>query len=79
VLRILANCPDSVHGLRDRALLLLLYAGGFRRAEAAGIEVVSLSLSPAGITIFLPRSKTDPDGEGRCVGIPHGAHPESCR
>ena len=55
---------------RDRALLLLGFAGAFRRSELVALDVADLTWSPEGLAVTLRRSKTDQDGEGRVVGIP---------
>ena len=65
-------------GIRDRAMLLLGFAGGFRRAELAGLDVEDLELVPEGLRIRLRRSKTDQEGRGRLIGIPWGLHGETC-
>jgi integrase len=72
------SLPDTVKGKRDRALLLLGFAGAFRRSELVGLSVEDLQESRDGITVLLRRSKTDQEGEGRKVGIPYGQHPETC-
>ena len=64
--------PDRLIGLRDRALLLLGFAGGFRRSELVGLNVADLELVADGVVVTLRRSKTDQQGEGRKVGIPFG-------
>jgi integrase len=55
---------------RDRAILLLGFAGAFRRAELAALDVVDLVFDERGLTVTLRRSKTDQQGAGREVGIP---------
>jgi site-specific recombinase XerD len=65
-------------GLRDRALVLLGFAGAFRRSEIVGLDVEDCAFSRDGLTITLRRSKTDQDGAGRKVGIPYGSNPETC-
>ena len=65
-------------GLRDRALLLLGFAGAFRRSELVALNVGDLVFSHDGLTVTLRRSKTDQDGAGRKVGIPYGANPNTC-
>lgn len=57
---------------RDRALLLLGFAGGFRRSELVGLDVEDLASRPQGIVVNLRHTKTDQEGLGRQVGIPHG-------
>jgi integrase len=64
--------------LRDRALLLLGFAGAFRRSELVSFDVEDLELSRAGLAVRLRRSKTDQEGQGRRVGIPRGQRAETC-
>ena len=65
-------------GLRDRALMLLGFAGAFRRSELVALDVADLLFSRDGLTVTLRRSKTDQEGLGRKVGAPYGANPETC-
>src|SRR5271154_990877 len=46
-------------GLRDRALILLGFAGAFRRSEVVGLDVADLDFGHDGLTVTLRRSKTD--------------------
>jgi len=70
--------PDKFQGMRDRALVLLGFAGGFRRSELAALSVADITVGRDGLTILLVRSKTDQEGTGRKVGIPYGQAPETC-
>jgi integrase len=70
--------PETLHGLRDRALLLLGFSGAFRRSELVSLDVDDVVWGEDGLTVNLRRSKTDQEGEGRKVGIPFGSTPESC-
>lgn len=54
-------------GLRDRALVLLGFAGGFRRSELAALAVEDLEDVDEGMDVRLRRSKTDQAGKGRTV------------
>jgi site-specific recombinase XerC len=72
VLRILACMGDTLRDTRDRALLLVGFAGGFRRSELVGITMADLEYRREGVVVTLPRSKTDQEGQGRKVGIPYG-------
>jgi len=65
-------------GTRDRALILLGFAGAFRRSELVGLDAEDCAFGKDGLTVLLRRSKTDQDGAGRKVGIPYGANPETC-
>jgi integrase len=58
--------------IRDKALLLLGFAGGFKRSELVGINQADIEAVRQGIIVYLRRSKTDQEGEGRKIGIPHG-------
>lgn len=83
-LKLIRRMVDIVEGgpltaSRDRALILIGFAGGLRRSELAGIRFEHLQWhsSGSGITITLPRSKTDQEGQGREVEIVRGSQPES--
>ena len=65
-------------GTRDRALILLGFAGAFRRSELVGLDVEDCAFTREGLTVLLRRSKTDQEGQGRKVGIPYGACPDTC-
>lgn len=77
--RLLATCDSATRaGLRDRALLLLGFAGGFRRSELVALDDGDVEETEDGLRVRIRRSKTDPEGQGREVGIPYGKHPETC-
>jgi site-specific recombinase XerD len=76
--RIVAELGDSGQGIRDRALLLVGFAGAFRRSELVGLDVGDLEFNPEGLVVNLKRSKTDQEGQGRKVGIPYGSNPQTC-
>ncbi|QSZ56974.1 site-specific integrase [Rhizobium sp. ZX09] len=63
---------DSLQGKRDRALLLLGFAGAFRRSELVAITVEDLTFSEEGVDVFLPKSKTDQEAKGQSVAILNG-------
>jgi site-specific recombinase XerD len=69
---VLETMGTRLKDVRDRALLLLGFAGGFRRSELIGLNCDDVVLVRQGIKITLRRSKTDQNGVGRKVGIPHG-------
>jgi site-specific recombinase XerD len=76
--RLLAVLPtDRPDGRRDRALLLLGFAGGFRRSELVALDLADLEETADGLRVRIRRG-TDPPGSGREVGIPYGRHPETC-
>jgi site-specific recombinase XerD len=76
---LLAATPDdTLSGQRDRALLLLGFAGGFRRSELVALDVEDLEETDHGLGVRLRRSKTDQEAEGDVKGIPWGSHLETC-
>jgi len=65
-------------GVRDRALILLGFAGAFRRSELVALDVDDLVFERGGIAVTIRRSKTDQEGAGRKIGIPFGSNPSTC-
>jgi site-specific recombinase XerD len=65
-------------GVRDRALLLVGFAGAFRCSELVSLDVADVTFSSDGLVVQLRRSKTDQEGEGRKVGLPFGSNPLTC-
>jgi integrase len=63
---------DRLKDLRDRALLLIGFAGGLRRSELVAINLIDLERVREGIILTIRRSKIDQDGMGRKIGIPFG-------
>ena len=64
--------------LRDKAILLIGFAGGFRRSELVQIEYEDLDFVSEGLKIFIKRSKTDQSGEGSTKGIPYFDNQNYC-
>jgi site-specific recombinase XerD len=64
--------PESVAGLRDRALLLLGFAGAFRRSELVALDVADIAETNTGLLVTIRRSKTDQEGEGATIAIARG-------
>ena len=63
---------DDARGKRDRALLLIGWAGGFRSSELVGLDLTDIEEVREGLVLHLRRSKTDQTGTGRKIGIPLG-------
>lgn len=74
----LETLPDNQLGMRDRALLLIGYAGGFRRSELSALDVSDVEFVPEGVTITVRRSKTDQEGRGMKKAIPYGSRSDTC-
>jgi site-specific recombinase XerD len=73
-----SHLPDTLLGIRDRALLLLGFAGAMRRSELVGLDVNDLAQADEGLVVNIRRSKTDQVRQGRKIGIPLGGSPETC-
>ncbi len=64
--------------IRDKALILLGFAGGFRRSELVNILNEDIEFVSEGIKILIKRSKTDQSGEGIIKAIPYFDNQEFC-
>ncbi len=69
---VLERMGDRPIDLRDKALLLIGFAGAFRRSELVGFDCGDVEHVGRGIVLHLRRSKTDQTGQGRKIAIPHG-------
>jgi site-specific recombinase XerD len=70
--------PQTLHGLRDRALLLLGFAGAFRRSELVGLDVDHLTERDEGLAVLIAASKTDQEGAGQMIAIARVPHSDYC-
>lgn len=75
VVRAMADGCDvkTLVGLRDRALLLLGFAGAFRRSELVALDITDLEEVSGGLRVRLRRSKTDQEGQGTVVPVRRGS------
>ena len=74
----LAHCdPLTVIGSRDRALLLVGFAGALRRSELVALQVSDIFITDEGADIRIRSSKTDKTGRGEVVSIVRG-HGATC-
>jgi site-specific recombinase XerD len=65
-------------GLRDRALLAVGFAGGFRRSALVALDVADLAFCADGVKVTIRRDKTDQMGAGRTIGLTYGANAATC-
>jgi integrase len=72
VLSMVGGTGASLRELRNRAILLLGFAGAFRRSELVALNIDDLEETPEGMLVTLRRSKTDQERVGRRVAIPRG-------
>ena len=82
-------CGSDLTGQRDRALVLLGFAGALRRSELVALDVDRgtaeedlarswIEVTAEGLAIRLAASKGDQAREGVRIGIPRGKHPDTC-
>ena len=64
--------------IRDKAIILIGFSGGFRRSELVNVEVEDIEFVNEGIKIFIKRSKTDQSGEGMTKAIPYFDNKKYC-
>jgi site-specific recombinase XerD len=75
---LVAGLDSSRQGHRDRALLLIGFAGFLRRSELVALDVDDLVEVPEGLEVLVRRSQTDQRGEGAVLAIPYGQHAATC-
>ncbi len=86
--RLVSGCEDGPAGRRDRAMLLLAYAGALRRSELVALHVEDAEPTPTGLRLRLrgaaPAAGEGAAGEGAgeaegvTLEIPRGADPATC-
>jgi site-specific recombinase XerD len=64
--------PETLAGLRDRAVILLAFAGAFRRSELIAVDLQDLQETEEGLLIRIRRSKGDQESTGIVIAVPYG-------
>jgi integrase len=74
-----ALSDGSSIGTRDRAMLLMQFAAGWRCSEVVSVDLADVRFTRKGYIVTLGASKNDQDGrEGRVVGIEYGDRELTC-
>ena len=90
--KLVATLRGGPHDERDRALILLGFAGAFRASELVGLNIEQLNFSlhaaagttggsstmAGGVRVYVARSKEDQLGHGAFVDIPRGHSAATC-
>jgi integrase len=83
--QVVATMGDTIQAHRDKALLLIGFAGAFRRSELAGMDwrpdgggSTYVEFVPEGVRVILKRSKTNQTGDMEAVAICRGAYAATC-
>ena len=69
---------EEIKKIRDKAIILVGFGGGFRRTELISIDHEDLEFVTEGVKITIKRSKTDQFGEGMTKGLPYFANKTYC-
>jgi integrase len=72
------GAPDGRAALRDAALVLVGFAGAFRRGELVALDVADVAFTDDGLLVSIRRSKTDQEAVGAVVPIPFGSDRATC-
>ncbi len=76
--RMLAVQPDTLRGVRNRAILALGWAGALRRSEIVGLDLNDLQFDGRGLSLVVRKSKTDAAGLGLGKTIPYARDRRCC-
>ena len=69
---------DNSKKFRDRSIILIGFAGGFRRNEIISLDYEDLEFVNEGLKINIKRSKTDQFGEGSIKALPYFSNSKYC-
>jgi len=64
--------------LRNRAIFVVGFASALRSANLTMLLLSDVQFVKDGLILTIRKSKTDQQGNGQLIGIPHGKHPETC-
>ena len=74
VRRLVSHCPDTLAGLRDKAMILTGFAGAMRRSELVALQVADIQFMDKGMRVTIRNSKTDQEGIGQVIPIYKGSN-----
>ena len=82
-LKLIINAIDQTNQtekkkIRDKAIILIGFSGGFRRSELVNLIYDDIEFVNEGVKIFIKRSKTDQSGEGMTKAIPYFDNQSFC-
>ncbi len=82
-LKLIINAIDQTNQtekrkIRDKAIVLIGFSGGFRRSELVNLIYDDVEFVNEGVKIFIKRSKTDQSGEGMTKAIPYFNNQSFC-
>jgi integrase len=72
------DASGGIRAIRDKAIVLMAYAGAFRASELVAIDERFLKIDHRGVKVLIPRSKTDQGGKGHSLPIARTTNPATC-
>ena len=78
IINVIDDDKSEEKRLKNKALILIGFAGAFRRSELVAIDYEDIEFVSEGVKIFVKRSKTDQSGEGMTKGIPYFSNSNYC-
>ena len=78
IINVIDKEENEKNKIKNKALILIGFAGGFRRSELVSIYHEDIDFVSEGVKIFVKRSKTDQSGEGMTKGIPYFTNSNYC-
>ncbi len=78
IINAISKDSNQINRIKNKALLLIGFSGGFRRSELVEIDKEDVEFVAEGVKIFVKRSKTDQSGEGMTKGIPYFSNSNYC-
>ena len=78
IINVINKDQNEYKKLQNKALILIGFAGGFRRSELVSIEYEDIDFVKEGVKIFVKKSKTDQSGEGMIKAIPYFENKNYC-
>ena len=78
IINVIDKEKNEKNRFKNKALILVGFAGGFRRSELVAINYEDIDFVAEGVKIFVKRSKTDQSGEGMTKGIPYFSNLNYC-
>jgi len=73
-----ATLDGSLLGKRDRAMILLGFAGALRIGEIPALNHADITITENGMLVTVRRAKCDQEGVGLVKAIPYGTNPQTC-
>ena len=71
IINVINEDKNEFKKIHNKALILIGFAGGFRRSELVSIEFEDVDFVDEGVKIIIKRSKTDQTGLGMTKAIPY--------